>query len=138
MSIFKVSQPSVIYTFTGATPGGNFVPPLATWHARPGGVTIDTIPYNIPWPLGGTLFQLAVRCNTAQPADGNLVVTLVVNSVATALVTYVLAGSQAGTYTNTTDFIPINAQDIIRWTILNGSPTLNSAGVAAIVMLLSS
>jgi hypothetical protein len=100
----------------------------ATVAARPGGVGTFTTAFlslfNVgfvttlaanPLRLSGKLKNLSVRGTSgAQPASGNMTVTINVGGSATALALTIPAGSTTTAFENTTDVIDYTAGDLIR------------------------
>lgn len=122
----------VIGTFTG----GDTVQPTGTYSTCPWKSSIDSTANNLPWPEGGLATDLSVRISSTQPASGSLVITLMINSVATALVVTIPAGSTLGTYSDTTHQVSISASDFVRWNVQNNATT-TSAAITGLTMKLN-
>jgi hypothetical protein len=111
------------------------VPATTTWRSCPFKPTANTTGNNFPWPNAGTLHNMLFRLGSPQPATGSLVITLLVNNVATALTITVPAGSVSATYSNTADDVTISANDLLQWTFLNNASS-DSGFLNAISMVL--
>ncbi len=79
----------------------------------------------------GTFKNLYLRLNTAQPASGSLVVSLYVNSAATAISITIAAGSAAGVYSNTANSATIANGDLVCYEVINNA-TASAATIQTI------
>ncbi len=79
--------------------------------------------------VAGTATRLYVRTNSAQPASGNMVITVRNNAAGTSITTTIAAGAAAGTFTDLTNTAAYAAGDLISFQFVN-----NAAGVSANVM----
>jgi hypothetical protein len=115
------------------------VPSSTTYSSCPWKPTADATTNQFPWVEGGVMSNLSFRKGpTAQPASGSLVVTLYVNSVATALTVTVPAGASAAaaTFEDSTNTVVISAGDRIEWRFQNNA-TAASAQLTAVSMKLN-
>ena len=71
------------------------------------------------------VFKNAAIYTSGQPASGSLVITLLVNGVASSLSITVPANG-AGYYANTTDNVSISAGDYVEWQLSNNATTPSS------------
>jgi hypothetical protein len=80
---------------------------------------------------------MSFRKSTTQPASGSLVVTLLINNVATALTITVPAGAAgASTHDDNTHQVIIAAGDLVRWSFQNNA-TAASGALTSITMKLN-
>jgi hypothetical protein len=86
---------------------------------------------NLKLPRGGTLKNFATQINATQPATGSLVLTVMVNNVASALVITIAAGSGAGSYSDLTHTVAVNAGDFVAIDIKNNASTASATSAAA-------
>lgn len=108
-----------------------------TFSSCPFKPTANTITNSIPWPESGILTNLSFRKSSTQPATGSLVVTLLINNVATALTVTVAAGAAgASTHDDNTHQVSINAGDLVRWSFQNNA-TSASGAMTSITMRLN-
>ncbi|HYF55017.1 MAG TPA: hypothetical protein VEA41_12230 [Salinarimonas sp.] len=107
-----------------------------TW-ASPGSTNFNGTDGNrkMPLPVGGTLKNLYVRTNNAQPGDAGITITLRKNGVAQSLAVTIAAGSAAGTFSDTTNTVTVVAGDYIDLQFANSS-TNTSAQFLGVSMLL--
>ncbi len=86
-----------------------------------------------PFCRAGTAKNMSIRIETAQPASGTLVITLVVAGAATAVVITIPAGSVAGVYSDTTHTAAVAATQGIAFQIKNnaasGSAQINGLSI---------
>jgi hypothetical protein len=68
-----------------------------------------------------TLKNLRINLDSAQPASGSLVFTVMKNGVATTLVVTIAAGSAAGWYSDTTNSVTVAAGDKISVQVVNNA-----------------
>lgn len=87
---------------------------------------VNATGYNFLTSIPGTVKNLSVVLNSAQPGTGSLVFTVQKNNVDTAIVITVAAGSAAGTYTNTANTVSVVATDKIIVKVVN-----NASGASA-------
>jgi hypothetical protein len=85
-------------------------------------------------PVGGTAAKLYVRTSTAQPATGDLVFTVRVNSVDTSMIVTVPASAAAGVFSDTVDTAAISEGDTLSIRAANAA-TGASAGVMYITLV---
>jgi hypothetical protein len=95
---------------------------LAT-HAQTSTIGTTIASVESPNPLACTYSHVYFTTNNAQPGTGNLVLTLLVNGVATALVITIPAGSAAGTFSNLVDAVSVAAGAATCWEAVNGTGT---------------
>lgn len=127
----------IVYADTiGTFTGGATVQPTGTYSTCPWKDTVNSTANNLPWPDGGLVSNLNVRISTSQPASGSLVVTFMVEGVATPLAVTIPAGSGLGTYSNTTNQVPITDNQNIRWNVQNNATT-TSAAITGVTMKLN-
>lgn len=104
------------------------VPASTTYYSAPWKTTADGNTNQIPWPEAGTLSNMNLRINTAQPGTGSLVMTLYVNNSPTSLVITIAAGSAGGTtYSDNTHEVAISANDTLMWAIQNNATAASAA-----------
>jgi len=82
--------------------------------------------YNVKIPRGGTLKNLSMVTNSAQPGTGTLVATVYVNNVATAIVATVAAGGAAQTAQDTTHTVAVSAGDLVAWDVKNNASSASA------------
>ena len=114
--------------------GGNTVPAATTAHSGPGLSNVlltDITALQSAIPVAGTISQLHVRTYSAQPGDGNMVVSLMVNAASVAMDITIATAASSGTFSNTASSIAVAAGDLIAVRFTNNSPSSASAGVAA-------
>lgn len=99
----------------GAT---NYLAPFAS------GISAAAIQTN--WPKAGTLKNMYVRINNAQPATGSLVITLMAAGSDTTVVITIAAGSLAGIYGDVVHTASLSAAQAVAFKILN-----NASGASA-------
>jgi hypothetical protein len=108
-----------------------------TFSSCPYKPTANAITNSIPWPEGGILSNMSFRKSTTQPASGSMVVTLLINNVATALTITVPAGTAgASTHDDNTHQVIIAAGDLVRWSFQNNA-TAASGALTSITMRLN-
>lgn len=83
----------------------------------------------VPWPC--TAKRLFVYLNTAQPADGSLVITMRRNGSTQGLVISVPSAGASGLYTDQINETSFAAGDLYAFGFLNNSPASVSAQVRA-------
>jgi hypothetical protein len=128
----------IVYTDVIATFLDNTqVSATGTFFSAPYKPTANTTQNQFPWPEGGLITNLVFRkTNVIQPASGSLVITLMVNAVATALTATVPAGSATNTFEDTTHEVSISAGDVLMWRFQNNA-TSNSAIMVSVAMKLN-
>ena len=120
---------------TGAV--GTTVNPSTTSYASFGGSGVNTeAAKGVPLARGGTLSKFYMRISSAQPATGNLVVTVRVNGVDTAMTFTVLASAVAATYADTTHSVTVAAGDIVTISLANSATGAPSAIIAGYSIML--
>src|SRR5574337_683215 len=104
------------------------IPALGIQYAQPFGWNIPTaLGFNYTFPVDGTLSQLVVRTANNQPLDGDLIITTQLSFLDTALAILIPAGSPSASYFDILDRVSVLAGTVMRWKIVNNSPTLASA-----------
>lgn len=103
---------------TGAAGSTNYLPPFLY------GLNVSN--FNFATPRGGTVKNLTVVINSAQPGTGSLVFTVQKNNVDTAIVITVPAGGGAGAYQNTANTFTVVPTDRIIVKVVN-----NASGASA-------
>lgn len=126
---------AIFYTgVIGTFLSGVSVPASTTHYTCPLKDTTNTTQNQLPWPENGTLSDMIVRiAGGGQPASGSLVITLMINGVASSIVVTIAAGSAGGSYSDTTHTETISAGDLLMWRIVNNA-TAASATFTAITM----
>lgn len=135
-TVNDLSEAIITTDVIGAFLDATQVTASTTFQASPFRMGSTATAGNFPWPEDGVIGNLSFRTSSSQPASGSLVVTLVVNNVATDLVATVPAGSANGTFSDNTHKVSIVAGDLIRWTIQNNA-TASSAAMTAVTMIIS-
>lgn len=116
---------------------GTTVPASSTYYLAPmNGAGLIAVGRATIWPIGGTLKNLSLSIGV-QPASGNLVVTLEINTVATALTITVPAGGGGISYFDNTHTVALTAGDTIRFACQNNA-TAASGSIGAVTMQLES
>lgn len=87
---------------------------------------VNAIIYNFLSSKAGTLKNLKIVTNSAQPATGTLVFTVMVENAASAITTTVTAGAAAATWSDTTHSVSINSGDRVSLRVVN-----NATGASA-------
>jgi hypothetical protein len=88
----------------------------------------------IIYPVAGTMKNMAVRLSSAQPGTGSVVITLMKNLSATALVITIAAGTAGGTtHSDTVNTVAWNAYDLLTWRIVNNASS-TSGSLTSFVM----
>lgn len=82
-----------------------------------------------------TLSNPYVKTNGAQPASGNLVVTLLKNGVATSLVVTIPAGAAAGVFTNAINSVTLVGGDVYGWQFQNLATALSAQIIPCALLL---
>jgi hypothetical protein len=90
----------------------------------------------VPLPQDCSLSRWYARTSATQPASGSLVITLRKNSVDTALVITIAAGSVAGTYSNTATSVSFSAGDLASVKIVNNGAA-NSTPIISLSIMVS-
>lgn len=128
---------AVVYSDTlGTFTNSATVQATGTFSTCPWKDTVNNTTNSLPCPEGGLAFGLSVRISTTQPASGSLVITFMIEGVATALAVTIPAGSTQGTYSNTTNRVILTDNQSIRWDVRNNA-TAASAAITGITMGLS-
>lgn len=127
---------TLVHTHNASSPivcylSGSTVPAGVTFYGAPGKIGLDAVANNVPWPVGGVVSNLSFRISATQPASGSLVITLVLNTVATSLVITIPAGATVGTYTNNTDTVLITANDLLQIKVVNNATAASASAAAA-------
>lgn len=87
---------------------------------------VNAISYNFVTSVPGTLKNLRIITNTAQPGTGSLVFTVMKENLATAIVATVAAGSGAGTFTDTSNTVSVAAGDRIIVRVVNNASSASA------------
>jgi hypothetical protein len=74
-----------------------------------------------PFPSSGTIRHLYVGTISAQPATGNLVITMQKNGIDTAMVITITAGSGAGYYSDPTHSFTVSFGDTLQIKMVNAA-----------------
>jgi hypothetical protein len=77
---------------------------------------LNAASYNFQVKRSGTIRNLSIKLNSAQPNSGgvaSLIVTVMVNNVASSLAKLISANSAAGDYTETTTDVNVSAGDLL-------------------------
>lgn len=90
----------------------------------------------VPLPQACSFSRWYARTSATQPASGSLVITLRQNSVDTALVITIAAGSVAGTYSNTATSVSFSAGDLTSVKIVNNGAA-NSAPIISLSIMVT-
>ena len=127
---------STVGAILGVYPGGVTVGLSTTTFIAPYRTAFHATESNsfFPMPVGGTAAKLYVRTSTAQPATGDLVFTVRVNSVDTSMIVTVPASAAAGVFSDTVDTAAISEGDTLSIRAANAA-TGASAGVMYITLV---
>lgn len=121
-----LQAPSGLYT----------VPALSTYYAIPFMNGLFSITPNYPIPIDGTLKNLSLRFNGAQPATGNFILTVSLNGLPTSLQITVPAGDASQTYSNDTISINCPKNSLLRFDLKNNANPESTPTPVAISVLL--
>jgi len=113
------------------------VPASTTWNLLPNTTEFGATNYNAVFPKGGTLSDLSLLTNSAQPGGGSMVVTLYVNGSSTVITFTISAGAAAGNFSDNTHTVTINDGDRVRIVFVNNDGGSSSAQVGATSFLLT-
>jgi len=93
----------------------------ATNYLCPGIATISAVAISTNWPITGTAKRLTVRMNSAQPATGTLVFTVMIVGLDTSIVVTIPAGGTSGSYPDITHTEALVAGNSVRFKIVNNA-----------------
>lgn len=99
-----------------------------------GGTSATSADTTLRVPSAYTLGRFYVRTTTAQPGDGALTITVLVNGVPTALVVTIPAGGAASLYSNLVNTVAVAAGDTLLIRLVNASPGTVSAALRSFSM----
>jgi len=92
---------------------------------------LNAVAYNALAPGGGPTFKMTISLNSAQPNNGSLVCTLMVENIASSLVLTLAASTGAGIYSVSSPQIIIAEGNRLVIRLVNNSATLASAQIGA-------
>lgn len=136
---FVGSQKSfILLGCTGLQAPSNFytVPALSTYYAIPFMNGLFSITPNYPIPIDGTLKNLSLRFNGAQPTTGNFILTVALNGLPTSLQIIVPSGDSSQTYLNDTVSINCPKNSLLRFDLKNNANPESTPTPVAISVLL--
>ena len=117
-----------IPTTIGACPS-NSIPIGATRYGGLFGAAFQAAELNsrARLPVGGVLKNFSINTVTAQPGAGSLVITLMLNGVATAITVTVAAGAAAAQFSDLVNTVTVVAGDFITMRFVNNDAVTLSA-----------